>query len=237
MKLLYYIPAIGFPDLNIKLDILNKNLNYIYNKLKINFSIIINIYSDENIILQNINKIKFLDNIFTYYKKGVLTELWLTNNHNEEIKNYDYILFVLDDVLIHDIDLTDMIKIKNLYNISLLSPKVIKSTHKFMYENNCLTLNNSVEVYFLLLNPNDFIKFSSIYTIENKWMWGVDLLFGYFNINAGVYNKYYVEHMLPSKSNKREAYKLGLIYIKKYGFNNYNDIFKKYSNVKKKIIL
>ena len=239
MKLLYYLAAIGEPDLNTKIGILLNNLNYIYKNLSINFDIIINCYETENeTIYSSVKKLKFIDNIYIYKKKGVLTELFLTNPYNNHINNYDYIIFILDDVRIINIDLLDMIKIKKKYKIKLLSPKVIKSTHSFMNENDNLTINNFLEVYFLLLKPKNFYKFLSLYTIENKWMWGVDFLFGHNGIKAGVINNYSVLHELSKKADTDTARNCLGIYLKNNTpFNSLNEIKSKYNPIKKKIIL
>ena len=209
MKLLYYIASIGNPDLNIKMDILIHNLNYIYNNINNKFDIIINCYEEDDSIMQNIlNIIKetnIINNIFFYKKKGVLTELFLTNPHNNILPNYDYVLFILDDVKIIHLNIPHMIELKEKHNIELLSPKIISSTHSFMNIHYNITINNFLEIYLLILKPDELIKFFSLHTIENKWMWGVDLLFGYYKIRAGVINNYSVQHVLPSKSNKGEA--------------------------------
>ena len=55
-----------------------------------------------------------------------------------------------------------------------------------------------------MLSPKDFINFSSINTIEEKWTWGVDHLFGYYNIEAAVYMDFYLNHMLASNMSKNE---------------------------------
>lgn len=218
MKLLYYLCCIGKPKLNIKYNILKHNLNYI-NKQIGNFDIIINCYDSFNIIYNFIKKYKFLDNIYTHNKEGILTEVWLNNPYNKIINNYDYIIFVLDDVKIININLNDMINIKKKYNIQILSPKVLNSTHKFMNEyNNCITFNNALEVYFLILSPDDFNKFVSINTVENKWMWSVDFLFGYYDIKAAVHMNYEVKHSLKSsmsKENRLLAEKLANSYFKR----------------------
>ena len=174
----------------------------------------------------------FINNLYIYKKKGVLSELFLTNPNNDCISNYDYILFILDDVKILNIDIQKMIEIKKKYNIEILSTKILKSSHKFMnsYEN--LTINNFLEVYLLLLTPEDFKKFCSIQTIKNKWMWGVDFLFGYYKIKAGVLNNCVAEHVLPSNSNKGEAKTLMNEYLNTFTEykclqdikNNYNEI-------------
>lgn len=220
MKILYYLCAIGTPELNIKLNILSHNLNYLHQNIG-NFDIMLNCYDSSETIYNFVKIFSFLDSIYTHNRKGVLTEVWLTNPFNKKISNYDYIIFILDDVKIININLEKMIEIKKQHNIQVLSPKVLNSTWNFMNNNNnCITFNNALEVYFLLLSPKDFINFSSINTIENKWTWGVDHLFGHYNIEAAVYMNFYVEHMLErnmSKNNKKEAFKLRKIYLKNIG--------------------
>jgi len=128
---------------------------------------------------------------------------------------------MLDDVEIRELNLREMINVKEKYKIEILSPKVINSTHKFMnsYASHILTINNALEVYCLLLKYKDFQRFLSIHTIENKWMWGADFLFGFFNIKTGVYNRSSVKHMLlPSKRNTNNAEKLMRAYLRDVNF-------------------
>ena len=221
MRFVYYLAAIGHRGLEVKLNILAKNLNYIYSHLNTNFDIVVNCYNSEDVVYNFVQQFTFLNKKMFHNKPGVLTELFLTNPHNASLKNYDYILFMLDDVEIQELHLQDMINVKEKYKIDMLSPKVINSTHSFMnsYASHVLTLNNALEVYCLLLKYKDFKRFLSIHTVENKWMWGVDFLFGYFNINTGVYNRSSVKHMLlPSKKNTNNAEKLMRAYLKDVHF-------------------
>tara|TARA_B100000963_G_scaffold361601_1_gene398038 strand:- start:1710 stop:2426 length:717 start_codon:yes stop_codon:yes gene_type:complete len=237
MKFIYYLTCIGKPSLNKKLFILYKNLLYIKNNIQQNFSIVVNCYSDHQIINKFLSKFDFLDNIFIHYKEGILTEVWLTNPYNNKLNDYDYILYILDDVAITNININKLINIKNKYKLQLLSPKVKGSTFNYMNSYKELTINNAIEVYCLLLTPDDFKLFSSKHTIDNKWMWGVDLLFGYWGMNVGVYHKNEVIHCLDSKSDKKIAIKLGHEYIRKYGFNSFDDIEKFYKYVIKEIVV
>jgi len=209
MRLLYYIACIGNPDLDIKTEILISNLKYIYDDIQCNFDVCINCYeTDEGTytnLISTVNGLGFIDKCYCYVKAGVLTEVFLTNPHNKIVDHYDYIMFIMDDVKIFDMKLHEMIRIKELLNIRIISPKIINSTHAFMYIHNDVTINNFLEVYLLMLTPGDFNRFIGLYTIENRWMWGIDLLFGHFNIKAGVVNKFSAIHMLPSNSNKRDA--------------------------------
>ncbi len=235
MKFIYYVASIGGPNLMTKLEILSKNLTYIHSNLKENFDIILNCYSDHDLIKKFIGSHYFLSNVYSYDKVGVLTELWMVNPSNVLLDSYDYILFMLDDVQIINLDLTKMIQIKKKYDLQIISPKVINATHYFMQnqQKNILTLNNSVEVYCLLLTPRDFKDYSLVNTVENKWMWGADMLFGHYNISAGVYYGFEVKHMLPSKSNSSEAFKLGCEYLITRGFKSYSEVEFAYPKVKK----
>jgi len=236
MKFLYYLAAFGNNDIPVKYDILIHNLNYIYNNIKEKFSIVINFYTISNEIKDNIRKLDFIENTYFYEKTGILTELFLTNPYNNEIHNYDYILFTLDDVKIINIDILNMIEIKKKHKIQILSPKILNSTHPFMNVFNNLTIHNFLEVYMLLLSPLDFDTFCSIHTIENKWMWGVDLLFGYYNIKAGVINSYVVNHVFPSKTYRTDAANMCNEYMRKYTkYTNYEQIPKDYYAISQKI--
>jgi len=233
MNLLYYLPAIGDNNIDNKHEILLHNLNYIYNNIQKKFSISINFYTVSEKIKNSIKNLHFIENIYIYEKTGILTELFLTNPHNEYIHLYDYILFILDDVKIINMDIQRMIDIKNKYSIEIFSPKILNSTHSFMNSNNKLTIHNFLEIYLLLLTPDDFTKYCLINTIENKWMWYVDHLFGHYNIKAGVINDFIALHMLPSCSNQSDANQCGYVYLRKYTkYNSLNDIIKNYSPIK-----
>jgi hypothetical protein len=238
MKLLYYIPAFGEKDIELKYNILTHNLDYIYNIINEKFDICINFYTVSDNIKNKLKSIHFIDNLYIYEKEGVLTELFLTNPNNAHIPNYDYILFALDDVKIQTIDLKNMIEIKEKYKIEILSPKIVKSTWKFMNKFTDLTINNFMEVYLMLLTPADFTKFCSINTVNNKWMWGVDFLFGFYNIKVGVLHTCIAEHILPSKSKHIEAQKLMAEYLKtQTKYTNLNQIKKDFPEIVETITL
>jgi len=202
MKFLYYLPAIGNGNLDVKKNILLHNLDYIYKNIHETFCVSISFYDTSEEIKQCIQRLDYIERAYFYEKKGVLTELFLTNPINEHISSFDYILFVLDDVKIIHIDIPKMIEIKEKHDIRILSPKILKSTWWFMKTPKHLTIQNFLETYMLLLQPSDFLRFCSIHTIENKWMWGVDFLYGYYNIKAGVIHNYIASHELPSKNDK-----------------------------------
>jgi hypothetical protein len=235
MKFIYYLAAIGNPNLDIKIGILKNNLEKIYNDINQNFDIIINCYEEDlsfNDIITSFN-FKFLNNIYIHTKKGVLCELWFSNNYNNKLKDYDYILFMLDDVKILNIDINKLIYIKNKYKIEFLSPKVLKATWPFMkhpkYKN--LVITSRVEVYCLLLNNNDFNKFLSLNDINNPYFWGVDYLMSHFDIKTAVFHNNIVEHVIePDKTHHQGAILQMNHFLMKYGYLSDKEIKNKFIN-------
>ena len=67
--------------------------------------------------IQKLQSLSYIDNVYIHNKKGVLTELFLTNPYNDLLQNYDYIIFILDDIKIINVDIHKMIKIKKKYNM------------------------------------------------------------------------------------------------------------------------
>lgn len=240
MKFVYYLACIGNPSIENKINILNKNLFYIHNNIKCDFDIIINLYDPYCYqVLDNLlSSLSFIKNVHFHTKRGILTEVFLTNPHNDILKQYQYILFILDDILISKLDINYMIKLKKKYDLEIISPKIINSTHKKWYDlsGNILTKNNFLEVYCLLMSPFDIEKFFSMHSIDNKWMWGADILFGYFKVKAGIYYNNVAIHALPSDSNRRDAWNDMQKYFKKLSID-YKEISKKYRCIKEKIIL
>jgi hypothetical protein len=116
-----------------------------------------------------------------------------------------------------------------------LSPKVIGGTWDYMrkYNNNVIGLANNIEIFCLLFDYNDFMKFMSINDVDNPWIWGVDLLLGYYNIKSAVYYKFCVKHMLPSNSNHGIAGGQMARYLNKRGFKSVHDVNVKYKPIYK----
>jgi hypothetical protein len=235
MKILYYLAAFGSPDFELKLSFLKNNLEYIYNNIGENFDIIVNNYDvdKEQIIFDFLNQFRFIDNKYIFSKKGHLSELWLNNVYNSKITNYDYVFFILDDVSELNININDMIRIKEKYCFEFLSPKIHNSTYDWMKNNKDITINNFLEIFCFLLTPIDFYKFMSLNSIENKYTWGVDHIFGHLNIKVGIYNKYSMKHMISSTNTDITQQKFDLCYkyLQKYGFHDLNDIRCKYKPI------
>jgi hypothetical protein len=238
MKLLYYLAAIGNPDFEIKIDILIKNLNYIYNDINQNFDIIINCYDISKDIRNFINKVKlpFLDYVCINYQEGKLVELWADNPHHVYLSKYDYILFVLDDIEIVNMKIEELVRIKNEHNIEFISPRVEHSTWDYMnlYSGNKLGITNRLEIYCFLFNYENFLKFLSINDIENPNIWGVDYIMAHHKIKTAVCYNFNVIHKLQTKSNTIQNYDKAILdmhkFFKKNGYQSREDFLDKFPN-------
>jgi len=237
MKLLYYLSAIGNPDFEIKIEILKKNLYCIFKDINQHFDILINCYDDTN-VTSEINKINFpfLDNIYISYKPGKLIELWTNNPYHIYVTNYDYILFILDDVEIENINVSELIQIKNQHDIEFISPRVEHSTWEYMnmHSGHQLAITNRIEVYCLLFNYENFMKFLSINDFENPNTWGVDYIMAHYEIKTAICYKFNVIHKLQNKSNTIQNYDQAINdmdkFFKKNGYNSREDFLIKFPN-------
>jgi len=235
---LYYLAAIGEPNLETKIDILKHNLFCLYYNVQQKFDIMINLYEEDSSQIEELlRSFRFLKSIIIHKKKGRLVELWKTNPYHCLVDNYDYILYFLDDIMISKWDIYEMIHIKHKYNIEFLSPKVNGGTWDYMrnQKSNVLAFANKVELFCLLLDKDDFHKFMSIHDIENKHTWGVDILLGYFNIRAAIYYKFMVTHMLPSTTHGGIAGKEMQAYLEKHGFKDVFEVHERYDAIRNTI--
>ena len=220
MKICYFVGGIGEPKINFKKNLLLKNLEKIYNSNKQNYDIFINTYSNDfNIdFLKNID---YIDKIFFHRKSpSHLTQLWHSNNDLDKLKNYDYIIFVLDDIELVKFNLLHMIDLINEYKIDILSPKINNATHEYMKLNNYknhISFTNCLEIFNFVSTPKGFFKYYQMLDKDNENIWGVDLFFGYYKIKTGIIWLYESNHLYKGPS-KKSYYDEMIKYCKKRGF-------------------
>lgn len=230
-KFIYYLAAIGNPNFDKKIDFLKHNL-FCINNYYSNFDIFINCYDDSPIeTFINKENFSFLNNIFIERKQGILSQLWINNPKHYLLNNYDYILFILDDILLKTFNLPRLIKMKNNQNLQFISPIVHKSTWPYMRNNKYTKLfqrTKRLEIFCFLLTHDDFLVFLELNTLDNYNIWGVDYMMTHKNIACGLSTKDIVVHSLPSSSNHENALKQMNEYFNQYGFNSRIDFLNKY---------
>ena len=103
---------------------------------------------------------------------------------------------------------------------------------------NILALTNHLEVYCMLMTPHNFRKYLDINTFKNKWIWGVDHLFGHFSIKTAVYYGMNVFHIFPATHGcSNEAHRLMMEYLHQFRFNNLENVRKHYPAIKQTITI
>ena len=230
-EFLYYLAAFGSPNVDEKFDILTHNIIYIYNSINSPFDLFVNVYDNTSFeTLINKHRFPFLNNIIIHRQKGILSELWLNNPYHNTFSKYGHILFILDDVKIHNLNIESLINIKQQYNIEFLSPAVRKATWSYMKPQKIksLVLTHRLEIFCFILKYKDFMKFINLNKIENPNMWGVDYIMSHYKIKCAIYNKCVVEHMFKSASDHLSAINQMDKYFKYHGFDSREDFLLKY---------
>lgn len=195
MHICYYLAAIGSPYYNTKKSILKANLKLLSKYAKIDLFIC---SYDEYGSTDEIEE--YIDNIYIYNKKYMLAEFWLTNPHNELLDNYDYVLLILDDVLLmSNFNLNEMINKYKQWNLDIISPQIHGSGYLYLnskHDNFNMAITNVLEFFVYLMTPASFKRYLDTLTMENKWTCGNDLLLGHFGIKTGVYYNCTAKHVL-----------------------------------------
>jgi hypothetical protein len=236
MKILYYVGGIGCPNYDVKKEVLYHNLRYLSYQGTID--VVINIY-DSNIkddIEIFLKELPFVNKYYIHFMKGVLCQMWLTNPYNHIVKEYHCIILSLDDVRIKRLSINDIIQVKRRHSLNTISPSVENSTHDWLmtnkdYKNNNLYITSGVEVFFLIFEGDDFLKFLNIQDMENPWGWGTDMLLSNLGIKCGVDHTSIVYHIFKQNGGVNSLVDAGesmLKFIRKHNFNTFQEIMNQF---------
>lgn len=233
MYFAYYLAAIGEPNLDRKREILYNNVKTISEQIGEKIDLFINDYSLEFQLDARFGP--YVDETFIFRKKGIIAELWLTNHYNYKLFDYDYMLMVLDDVDITTLSIKDLIANKEKYDVKLISPKVKNATHPYMFKvppvqpTPAFAYTNQLEFYCYLLKPEDFFRYLSFHDIENPFIWGVDLMFKYYNFSTGLDYTNEIDHCMPARNydNSKPMQDMKQ-YLNKRGFESFLQVQKLY---------
>ena len=202
----YFLAALGKPHIEQKIKILETNLKILFKSTGKKIDLFVNIYDDTD--LNNYPQLnQYIDMINIQRKKGILAELWKTGVFHDKLVNYDYIIFILDDILLtNNFNLDGLIKKKNKHGFDIISPCVTDAWHEYMHKRNdkvITTRNNHIEMFFYFMTPDGYFKYLNTVDAENAWIWGNDLVLGYFGLKVGIDYENEVTHMI--KGNESNA--------------------------------
>lgn len=241
-NILYYLASIGNNNYKIKQSIFFSNIKKISENLGKKIDTIINIYTPDDDFEKEIKKCLYINNSYIYNKKGILCQLFKNNPYNHLINCYDYVIFIVDDVEIKNINLKEMIKIKIDNGIDILSPKILNCTHDWLLQNfrrkNTIRITNSLEFYFYFVDAQTLIKIFSLHDEKNPFLWGVDFLLGHFGFKSSVLSEFICEHRFRhlDYSLCNENALTGMNYfLDKHGFKNLEEVKSKYKPIIKEL--
>jgi hypothetical protein len=187
-KLLVIIPGFGVPHFDKKLDILLNNIKTLRNS-NIDISLYIFLYSEEhlNLLQEKLQNIQIDINIIS--KPGVIGQFIYNDIPNTLVENYDYILFILDDIeLDKEININDLIGLYKKYDMDIVSFPLTNDSdtaHDFMlqmdrYKDNILEVN-FIEFFSYFMNPETFYRYKAFFNKDTYWLWGIDYTLHKYN--------------------------------------------------------
>jgi hypothetical protein len=201
-KLLVCIPGMGDGHFEDKKFFFKENINKIKNTFSGDIDFLIINYSDNDysdIKMENLSIIKDV---------GIIGQFILEYLNPSKISNYDYIIIMLDDILLSDnFDVDFLIYIYNKYNLNIISPSLTKDSkfsYTFMLENenniNELRIVNFCEYFFYLMDLKSFNNYYNIIDDKTYWMWGIDLCLYNNGFRMGIVNDIKIKHFYISES-------------------------------------
>ena len=180
MNFLLIIPGYGGKEWEIKSVCINKSINKIKNTCPENSNFTIKIFNYDS-SPNNFNFGEFEEII----KPGILGEFIYNYVKPSLVENYDYIILMLDDIILQDnFNLKDALNILNLHNLDLISPSLtLDSIHT--HRESLVDLNNTsnnkigricnfVEFFFYIIPSKSYNNYYSLFYKDTKWMWGID---------------------------------------------------------------
>ena len=184
MNFLLVIPGYGGKEWITKSDCINQSINKIKQTAPENSIFTIKIFNYDS-SPNNFNFGDFEETI----KPGILGEFIYNYIKPALVENYDYIILMLDDIILQDnFNLKEALVILNLYNLDLISPSLtVDSVHT--HRETLVDLHNAnnskigricnfVEFFLYIIPAKSYHKYFKFFHENTKWMWGIDYCMG-----------------------------------------------------------
>lgn len=199
MKLLVTIPGIGNNHFKEKKFFLKKNIDII----KKTFS------GDVDFLLFNYSNNDFTDfnDVKVIKEKGIIGQYIFKYLNPKDLNNYDYIILMLDDILLSEnFNIDYLINLYNDNKLDIISPcltKDSKHSYKFMLENHKykgLRIVNFCEYFFYLMDLKSYEKYYRLFDDKTYWLWGIDLCLDNQGFKMGILNDFKIKHFYISEN-------------------------------------
>ena len=202
MKLLVTIPGIGNNHFDDKKVFLRKNIEIIKNTFTGSVDFLLFNYSDNDFS-------EFQDeNIKIIKERGIIGQYIFNNLKPEYVSKYDYVILMLDDILLsEDFNIDYLVKIYKDNNLNIISPSLSvdsKFSHMFMLNDdkykNSLRIVNFCEYFFYLMDTDSYSKYWNLFDDKTYWLWGIDLCLDIQGFKMGIFNDFKIKHFYISES-------------------------------------
>lgn len=233
MKLLVTIPGIGDSHFEEKKIFLKNNIDIIKRKFTGDIDFLLFNYSNNDF-----SDFEYLENIKIVKKSGIIGQFIFNDLKPDDLKDYDYIILMIDDVELSDnLNIENMIKIYNNNKLDILSPSLTKdskfSHNGFMLENERfegnLRIVNFCEYFFYIMNIESYSKYWNLFDEKTYWTWGIDFCLDIQRFKMGIINDYKIKHHYSNSYNKNLPDPYIEMYYKNTKFGKINEMidFKK----------
>lgn len=206
MSLFVLVSGFGEPHWDHKLKILENNLEKICSYPWTKLTIRICQYMKPEAYKIPLELFQKYPMIEVVCEGGIVGQFIKRNGDPEHLKEYDYVLLLLDDVELLNIDFSVILKYQKDHQLDIISP--------------CLSLDSKYQYKYLLHEPYTFdIKIASVCEyfcmffemekykryyehihLDNPWMWGIDLIIEkHLHMKVGLLNKMLMKHWYKSE--------------------------------------
>ena len=229
MHILVFISGFGNPHKNHKLEILEHNLKILHQTKPSEAIIDVWIAQYDDSFLITDEYVSYISGKLTiYHREGFVGHFIRTIATPEKVKGYDYILCLMDDVeLDPTVHLAEMIKIKETWNLNLVSPSMSRAgkaqfNYMFVVEepNLYLRMTNACEYFCYLMDYDSYCHYHSYFHEDNPYMWGMDgILIKHMKLRAALVNTMTMTHYYKNENytNFDKTYQCFVEYIGRYG--------------------
>jgi len=221
-SLLVVIPGFGNPESSTKLRILRENIIKIKSSSTFS-SVKFHIFQYDTNFEMPLDIIN--DPIITITKEiGIIGQFlykYITPNY---VNQYDYVLLILDDVEILDVNWNEILLMKTLLKYDIASCCLKEEIMSFWDFSRHLPDKNIwireqpiCELFCYLLDNKTYERYYQFIDYENPWMWGMDLILkSHMNLNCAVFNKFIANHHIRGGHTNNDATHQMGNYLKKY---------------------
>jgi hypothetical protein len=218
-RLLLCIPGFGLPKLDQKLAMLKSNLALIQatkpDSLHINLKMFF--YSVKEYTAEWFEDLPGIDHKDIQVEAGVIGQFMYKYVTPDSVSEYDYIMFLMDDILLPDnFDISQFITIYDNNGLDIISPslstasarvvhKIMKNVPENVKKNTPLRVTTFCEFFCYLMTKESYTKYYAFLDERSKWLWGVDVVLYTNGMTMGILDSYAMRHTFLGGSNSSEA--------------------------------